>query len=124
MIPQSVHNRLQRGRSRLALHPHLCRSGGHAVRRQQRGRWSGLRGTDEPLPVDQLCHRHCRGGRHNYCGVYNFGVPILNATNNYWGTASGPGPNPADEVCNSEPGTTTVTPSATTPFIVKAPIKP
>lgn len=59
-----------------------------------------------------------------YCGVDNEGVPVLNATNNYWGAASGPGPVPADQVCNEEGTTTTVTPFATVPFLVKAPIKP
>ncbi|MBI3247278.1 MAG: right-handed parallel beta-helix repeat-containing protein [Deltaproteobacteria bacterium] len=60
-----------------------------------------------------------------YCGVDNTGVPSLNATNNYWGAATGPGPDPADQVCNEDEGTTTVTtPFATVPFLVKAPIKP
>lgn len=59
-----------------------------------------------------------------YCGMYNQDVSILNATNNYWGAASGPGPDPADQVCNDEETTTVTTPFATTPFIVKAPIKP
>jgi hypothetical protein len=59
------------------------------------------------------------------CGVYNEDVPVLNATNNYWGAASGPGPAPAAQVCHGDEGlTTTVTPFATTPFTVKAPIKP
>jgi hypothetical protein len=60
-----------------------------------------------------------------YCGLSNEqGVPGLNATNNYWGAASGPGPDPADDVCNDDGGTTTVTPFATKPFPVSAPIKP
>jgi hypothetical protein len=38
--------------------------------------------------------------------------------------APGPGPDPADTVCNQGPVTTIVTPFATKPFSVKAPIKP
>jgi hypothetical protein len=48
------------------------------------------------------------------------GSPV--ATNNSWGSAFGPGPDPSDTVCtNGSPVTTT--PFATTPFSVKAPIK-
>ena len=57
------------------------------------------------------------------CGFQNV-VPFLVATNNYWGAATGPGVNPADDICNA-PGTTTLfTPFATRPFIVNAPINP
>ena len=57
------------------------------------------------------------------CGFQN-AVPFLVATNNYWGAATGPGVNPADDICNA-PGTTTLfTPFATRPFIVNAPINP
>jgi len=42
------------------------------------------------------------------------------ATNNYWGAASGPGPDPADNVCA---GTVAVTPFATTPFNVANPLQ-
>jgi hypothetical protein len=59
------------------------------------------------------------------CGLSNeLGVPGLNATNNYWGAASGPGPDPADQVCNGGGGSTIVTPFLTKPFSVSAPIKP
>jgi hypothetical protein len=58
------------------------------------------------------------------CGLLNFGVSGLVAANNYWGAATGPGPDPADDVCNMNGGTTTATPFATKPFTVKAPIKP
>jgi hypothetical protein len=63
------------------------------------------------------------GNGDGNCGLYNDGHSGLNAANNYWGAASGPGPDPADDVCNNE-GTTTVTPFATKPFVVSAPIKP
>jgi hypothetical protein len=62
---------------------------------------------------------------NTYCGVSNQDVPALNAKNNYWGAASGPGADPADQVCNEDAAATTVTtPFATTPFTVNAPIKP
>jgi len=57
------------------------------------------------------------------CGLENNGVIGLTATNNYWGVAAGPGAPPADNVCNFSGGTTTTSPSATKPFLVK-PLKP
>lgn len=60
-------------------------------------------------------------------GVNDFndpGVPGLVAPNNYWGAPTGPGPDPADAVCDSYGGSTTASPFATKPFKVKAPIKP
>ena len=62
------------------------------------------------------------GGSDN-CGLMNNGVIGLKATNNYWGAATGPGAPPADNVCNFSGGTTTTSPSATEPFLVK-PLKP
>ena len=56
------------------------------------------------------------------CGLFNISSGLV-ATNNYWGAATGPGPDPADGVCNNG-GTTTTSPFAATPFHVKAPIKP
>ena len=58
------------------------------------------------------------------CGLVNEGQPGVDATRNYWGAASGPGPAPASSVCNESGGTTIVTPFATAPFRIKAPIKP
>jgi hypothetical protein len=55
------------------------------------------------------------------CGLFNLDVPGLLAQNNYWGAATGPA---ADDVCDAGTGTTTVSPFATKPFKVKAPIKP
>ncbi len=55
----------------------------------------------------------------NECGM--LGSAGFPATNNFWGAATGPGPDPADDVCS---GTPTVTPFATKPFKVKARIKP
>lgn len=64
------------------------------------------------------------------CGISNFHGTTL-ADHNYWGSATGPGPDPADPAgpgsgCDSggpAPGATTVTPFATKPFSVKASIK-
>ena len=67
-------------------------------------------------------HNNLVGNRD--CGLYNFGVPFLFARNNYWGTAMGPGLDPADNVCNAPGKTTFVTPFATRPFGVKSTIDP
>ena len=61
---------------------------------------------------------------NDMCGLRNEGVVGLQTPNNYWGAATGPGAAPADDICNENNGTTTVTPFATKPFTVKAPIKP
>jgi hypothetical protein len=58
------------------------------------------------------------------CGVSNHAVPALDATNNYWGAATGPGPRPASNVCGSGGASTITTGFATRPFAVSAPIRP
>ena len=61
------------------------------------------------------------GGSISYPGVTN-----LVATNDYRGAATGPGPDPADlagSACDQNGGSTMVSPFATKPFSVKAPIK-
>jgi hypothetical protein len=68
------------------------------------------------------------------CGVQNgstgggidyVGVSGLDATNNFWGAATGPGADPADDTCSVGVGASvTVTPFATKAFSIKAPIKP
>jgi hypothetical protein len=56
------------------------------------------------------------------CGIRaNSGATVL-APDNYWGAPTGPGGDPADATCGA--GSVTVTPFATKPFTVKAPIKP
>jgi hypothetical protein len=51
------------------------------------------------------------------CGLVNASGTTLFATNNFWGQPSGPGPDPADEVCNIPNGSTTVVePVAARPF--------
>ena len=59
------------------------------------------------------------------CGLNNDpGVPYLTVATNYWGRSTGPGGDPADTVCNAFGTSTQVTPFATRPFAVTAPIDP
>ena len=59
------------------------------------------------------------------CGVANNGIPNLDVTENYWGAATGPGPDPADTTCGANAASTFVTvPFLRTPFPVVAPIRP
>jgi len=55
------------------------------------------------------------GGEIN-CGLVNVSGGIVDATENFWGVASGPGSDPADTVCNVPPSTTVIDPVATKPF--------
>ena len=55
----------------------------------------------------------------NQCGLRHFGFTTVLATNNYWGAASGPGPDPADAVCS---GLATTSPFAATPFNIANPL--
>lgn len=55
------------------------------------------------------------------CGLVNSSGGTIDATNNYWGAASGPGPDPADEVCDFDDSSTTVSPFATEPFPIGLP---
>jgi hypothetical protein len=50
------------------------------------------------------------------CGLLNASRMNLIAPNNFWGLPSGPGPDPADEVCNILGSTTVVEPVAVRPF--------
>jgi hypothetical protein len=43
------------------------------------------------------------------CGLLNDSGAAVTATNNFWGSAAGPGVNPADDACNSGAGSTTTT---------------
>jgi hypothetical protein len=63
-------------------------------------------------------------GNLSSCGLINDGVVGLVATNNYWGAATGPGPEPADAVCNFSGGTTTTTPFATARFAINPSFEP
>jgi parallel beta-helix repeat protein len=50
------------------------------------------------------------------CGIYNQSGTTIDATNNFWGVASGPGAEPADLVCDQLGSSTTVNPVATQAF--------
>lgn len=54
------------------------------------------------------------------CGLSS-AAPVLNTSRNYWGSATGPGSDPADDVCDATGGGSTVTvlPFATKPFSAK-----
>jgi hypothetical protein len=52
------------------------------------------------------------------CGVRH-GSGKLAATDNWWGAPTGPGPDPADDVCSS-PGSVTIT----APFLTADPSQP
>ncbi len=62
----------------------------------------------------------------NNCGLYvqASSPPVVLADNDYWGAATGPGPDPADDVCGSSAGAAIVTPFATKPFKVKLKVGP
>jgi len=79
-------------------------------------------GVSGPLELNNILGNAIEG--NGFCGMGNFGVVGLAAIDNYWGAATGPGPDPADDVCNTGMGTTTVTPFALDPFPLSAPIKP
>ena len=53
------------------------------------------------------------------CGLLNDTGAAVTATNNFWGSAAGPGANPADDACNSGGGsTTTLAPFAAAEIVV------
>jgi len=79
-------------------------------------------GVSGPLELNNIFGNAIAG--NGACGAGNFGVVGLAATDNYWGAATGPGLDPADDLCNLGVGTTTVTPFALDPFPLSAPIKP
>ncbi|MBI1741440.1 right-handed parallel beta-helix repeat-containing protein [Candidatus Acetothermia bacterium] len=55
------------------------------------------------------------------CGLLNQSRGTINATNNFWGAAAGPGADPADNICNDGMGSnTTVAPFATKEFKAKS----
>ncbi|MBI3660881.1 right-handed parallel beta-helix repeat-containing protein [Candidatus Acetothermia bacterium] len=53
------------------------------------------------------------------CGLLNRTGTTIDARNNFWGTAGGPGADPADNVCNEGASSTTVDSFATKEFKVK-----
>jgi hypothetical protein len=57
----------------------------------------------------------------NQCGLQRIGSVTQDATNNYWGAASGPGPDPADTNCAAV-AMVLMSPFATTPFNIANPL--
>jgi len=54
------------------------------------------------------------------CGLSNSSGNVITATGNYWGSSVGPGPEPADQVCNSGGGSITdLTPISSKEFKLK-----
>jgi hypothetical protein len=51
----------------------------------------------------------------NGCGLFKFTADAVDATGNFWGTPTGPGPAPADQACDD----TTADNLGTTPFAPK-----
>jgi hypothetical protein len=60
------------------------------------------------------------------CGIDYIGSSSVSAAfpNNYWGAATGPGGDPADELCNFTGATITTAPFATKPFDIDPPLRP
>jgi hypothetical protein len=51
---------------------------------------------------------------HENCGVFNDSSLMLDASGNYWGAATGPGPDPADTICDGAGSVTVTAPFLTT----------
>jgi hypothetical protein len=61
------------------------------------------------------------GAATDGCGVTNLSGDLIDATNNYWGKADGPDPNPGDRAYGTclVSGSILTTPFATAPFPVE-----
>ena len=81
----------------------------------------GFRFVDETR--DNVLHRNNifgNGSGDLNCGVRNESGFVVDATRNYWGAPTGPGPDPADEAhgaCEAAGSQTNTTPFATEPFV-------
>jgi hypothetical protein len=56
------------------------------------------------------------------CGLRNASGGTVNAPHNFWGAASGPGADPADQVCNDGSSATNTGPHAPKKFPLKIPV--
>lgn len=71
-------------------------------------------------PVTEISRNNIYGNDPSgNCGVLNQTDTAVEMTKNFWGAASGPGVNPADDVCNMGTSSTTVGPAAKKPFKLK-----
>ncbi len=68
--------------------------------------------VDTTVPIPAFSGNAFAGNTSN-CGVRNFSGASLNAAGNWWGSPTGPGPDPADAACDSAGSTTVTTPFAT-----------
>jgi len=82
----------------------------------------GIRINSSQSPNPVVTHNNIFANRS--CGLSNTASGQIDASENYWGAATGPGAFPADGVCIVVQSTVTTAPFATAPFKVKAPIKP
>ncbi len=57
-------------------------------------------------------------GKGSNCGLVNDSGAHVNALKNFWGAPTGPGPDPADQICNLGKSTTEFVPFASAPFPV------
>lgn len=53
------------------------------------------------------------------CGIISGSGIVIVATDNFWGSASGPGPDPADQTCLFGTTRAVTTPFAVTPFRIR-----
>lgn len=58
------------------------------------------------------------GVNSSNCGIWNESGTTIDATHNFWGLATGPGPDPADDVCDETGSMTLVSPVASQQFAI------
>ena len=77
-------------------------------------------GSSATITKNNIFGNHGSCGPGDNIGLRNGSGGAINATNNFWGAATGPGADPADDICNAGAGSsTTVAPFATKEFKVK-----
>jgi hypothetical protein len=96
--------------------PHTF-TGNSAVGNQGYGIWSALLYPGTVFTKSNIYGNDPSGN----CGLANGTGGAMDAHGNFWGVASGPGPAPADQVCNTGSSTTTTLPVATREFTVNGP---
>ena len=74
--------------------------------------------SSSAAPSHQIHLNDIYGNELGNCGLRNESGGAVNATNNFWGSSSGPGADPADEPCDVS-GTTLVIPFGTKRFYVR-----
>lgn len=74
------------------------------------------------IGASAVVHKNNLFGNMTNCGLTNI-TSTVDAANNFWGAATGPGPNPADNTCGTG-GVTVTAPFATKAFFIKLPVLP